>query len=224
MSHEITSVRTMFNRYGYTSVTREDGTCLVTVKIPQGCLLTCDFTIECENFVIDSTLRPVFSFSDRCPEPRIGALAPYVSASLKQHRDRGFTAEQSPSGYDGDFSTYRADGDDTVAWIRSGLWEEMDSSAVAEYGKYCVQSGKLELFSREAVSGLSCCGYDIAPNGDIVQPYDGEIIAEFGSRHYVYVLCETAVSGSGFNAGGEWQDSGNNHAELMRKARAAVSR
>lgn len=224
MSHTITSVRTMFSvscvaeRIDMSWM--EDGGYAVDITANRH-----TFRMLCERFEIDSTLRPVFSFSDRYPEPAIGSLMPYVPANLKQHRDRGMVHIGSPSGYKGDDEYARCNGDDTVSWVKSELWEEMDSSAVAEYGKYCVGSDTLDIFSREAVDGLSCSGWDIAPNGDIFTPYTGAVVAELHSKHYAYVLVSAHWAGHGSpNNGNAYCASGNNLGKLMRAAKRAVAR
>jgi len=225
--HAITDVRTMFDsRAHFRAAPQPDGSYVVTVTRDQymgaGEPRKYSFEIRCECFRIDSTLRPVFEFSARYPRESFGGHMDAYVPPFSPRKDRGFVMCVSPSGDDKDFIKARCNGDDTVSWLRSELWEDLDSSAVEERGKYNVSAGTFSLFTKEAVNGLSCSGFDIAPNGDIVQPYDGTVIASFGSDHYAHVLVECAVTACGMSAGGEFDESGNNHAKLTRAARSAL--
>lgn len=113
--------------------------------------------------------------------------------------------------------------------VQVNLWGEMDSSAVAEYGKYNVMSGHVDFDlhegARQHVRGwapLSCCGYamEIAPNhpdrrqGDIYDTYSGDTVVEWGTPGWWQCMAETMWSYGARDVDSD--DSGNNLRKLLR--------
>lgn len=98
-------------------------------------------------------------------------------------------------------------------------WENLDSSAVEEYGKYNIQAGYVDLAS-DPTDALKFCGWELEDDGNIWCPYSGDTVAEKGTRAYQHVLVE-AMWGYG-QKDVVLDASGNNRRELFKQARNAL--
>ncbi len=145
-----------------------------------------------------------------------------------------------------DSLTFYDMGDEHIGIIHFDLWEDIDSSAVQEYGKYNVQAGivclrgfesygKDETFIGMSVhDALESSGWAIVTEeqckepafsdckpGDIYFPYDGSIIVKKENK-LAYTLCIAETLWL-YGAKDVYYDgSGNNRRKLEKEARAAI--
>jgi hypothetical protein len=118
----------------------------------------------------------------------------------------------------------RIEGDGiTVAVYEFAYWEDLDSSAVPDYGRYNVQAGYVDLTRHDLYldSALRCCGYKRDEVGNVVNEHDGELVCSFDNRpSYVYCLAECLWSYGAKDVVSD--ESGNNRRALIRAAKGAL--
>jgi len=108
----------------------------------------------------------------------------------------------------------------TIEVFEFSYWEEMDSSAVSEYGRYNVQSGTVHLDSSDLRQALWSCGWELDAEGNVWCPYSGDIVSRPSEPSHAYWLAECLWRYGAKDVACD--TSGNNRRALIREAKYAL--